>query len=128
VRLLLDTCTFLWIVSGSAQLSKRAVQEFSDPNNEVFLSVVSAWEIAVKYSLGTLRLPRPPLEYVVSQREAHAITPLSLSEDEALYLPKLPKYHRDPFDRMLVCQAVAGGLAILSPDPLISQYPIRTLW
>ena len=128
MRLLLDTCTFLWIVSGSSQISKRVAQEFSNPDNEVFLSVVSAWEIGVKYSLGALRLPKPPLEYVVSQREAHAIAALPLNETEALYLPKIPKHHRDPFDRMLVCQAVAGGLTILTPDPLISQYPIRTLW
>jgi PIN domain nuclease of toxin-antitoxin system len=128
VRLLLDTCTFLWILSGSSELSKRAAQGFSDPANEAFLSVVSAWEIAVKYSLGNLRLPAPPMDFVVSQREAHAIATLPLSEEEALYLPKIPRLHRDPFDRMLICQAVAGGLTILTPDPLISQYPIRTLW
>ena len=128
MRLLLDTCTFLWIVSGSSELSKRAAQWFSDPANELFLSVVSAWEIAVKYSLGNLQLPAPPMDFVVSQREAHAIATLPLTEEEALYLPKIPKLHRDPFDRMLICQAVAGGLTILTPDPLISQYPIRTLW
>src|ERR1700692_1825135 len=71
--------------------------------------------------------PVPPMEFVVSQREAHAIATLPLSEEEALHLPKIPKLHRDPFDRMLICQAVAGGLTILTPDPLISQYPIRTL-
>jgi len=128
MRLLLDTCTFLWIVSGSAELSKHAAQWFSDPANEVYLSVVSAWEIAVKYSLGRLRLPTNPMEFVVSQREAHGIVPLALTEEEALYLPKLPKLHRDPFDRMLICQAVAGGLTVVTPDPLITQYPVRTLW
>jgi len=128
MKLLLDTCTFLWIVSGSSELSKRAAQWFSDPANELFLSAVSAWEIAVKYSLGNLPLPAPPMEFVVSQREAHAIATLPLSEEEALYLPKIPKLHRDPFDRMLICQAVAGGLTILTPDPLIAQYPIRTVW
>jgi PIN domain nuclease of toxin-antitoxin system len=91
VRLLLDTCTFLWIASGSTQLSRRAAQLFSDPANEVFLSAVSAWEIAVKYS-------------------------------------RIPSLHRDPFDRMLVCQAVVNGMALLTPDPLISQYPIRAIW
>ena len=128
MRLLLDTCTFLWIVSGSSRLSKQAAQWFSDPDNEVFLSAVSAWEIAVKHSLKTLRLPIPPIEFIPFQRKAHGIDPLPLTEEEVLYLPKIPKLHRDPFDRMLVCQAIVNGLVILTPDQLISQYPIRVLW
>jgi PIN domain nuclease of toxin-antitoxin system len=128
MRLLLDTCTFLWIVTGSSRLSKHAAQWFVDPANEIFLSVVSTWEIAVKYSLGTLRLPAPPIDFIASQREAHGIATLPLTEEEALYLPKIPKLHRDPFDRMLICQAVVNGLAVLTPDELVSQYPIRTLW
>jgi PIN domain nuclease of toxin-antitoxin system len=128
VRLLLDTCTFLWIVTGSTRLSKQAAQWFSDPSNEVYLSAVSAWEIAVKHSLGTLRLPAPLLDFIPSQREAHGIAALPLTEEEVLYLPKIPQLHRDPFDRMLICQAVVNGFAVLTPDELISQYPIRTLW
>ncbi len=128
MRLLLDTCTFLWIASGSTQLSRRAAQLFRDPANEVFLSVVSTWEIAVKHSLGRLPLPAPAGEYIVALRERHGIATLTLNEEEALYLPRIPKLHRDPFDRMLVCQAIVNGLAILTPDPLISQYPIRTTW
>jgi len=128
VRLLLDTCTFLWIVTGSTRLSKQAAQWFSDPSNVVYLSAVSAWEIAVKHSLGALRLPAPPLDFIPAQREAHGIAALPLTEEEVLYLPKIPQLHRDPFDRMLICQAVVNGFAVLTPDELISQYPIRTLW
>jgi PIN domain nuclease of toxin-antitoxin system len=128
MRLLLDTCTFLWIATGSAQLSRRAAELFRDPANEVFLSAASAWEIAVKNSLGRLPLPAPAAEYIPNLRERHGIAPLPLSEEEAVYLPRLPKLHRDPFDRMLVSQAVVNGLALLTPDPSISQYPIRTLW
>ncbi len=86
------------------------------------------WEIAVKHLLGTLRLPAAPIDFVPSQRESHGIAALPLTEEDVLYLPKIPKLHRDPFDRMLVCQAIMNGLAILTPDELISQYPIRTLW
>jgi PIN domain nuclease of toxin-antitoxin system len=128
VRLLLDTCTFLWIASGSTQLSRRAAQLFRDPANEVFLSAVSAWEIAVKHSLGRLPLPGPPADYIITLRERHGIAALPISEEEALYLPRIPNLHRDPFDRMLVCQAVVNGMALLTPDPLISQYPIRAIW
>ena len=128
MRLLLDTCTFLWIVTASPRLSKNAAQWFSDPSNEVFLSVVSAWVMGVKYSLGTLRLPASPIDFIPAQRETHGIAALPLTEEEVLYLPKIPKLHRDPFDRMLICQAVVNGLAVLTPDELVSQYPIRTLW
>jgi len=128
VKLLLDTCTFLWVVAGSPQLSRRAAELFSDPANEVFLSSVSCWEIAVKHSMGRLPLPAPPVDFIPAQREAHGIGCLPLSEEEALYVSKLPSLHRDPFDRMLVCQAVINGVAVLTPDPLISQYAIRTLW
>ena len=115
-------------MTASPRLSKNAAQWFSDPANEVFLSVVSTWEIAAKYSLGALRLPAAPSNFIPSQRESHGITALPLTEEEVLYLPKIPKLHRDPFDRLLICQAVVNGLAVLTPDELVSQYPIRTLW
>lgn len=128
MKLLLDTCTFLWIAAGSPQLSKPAAQLFRDPSNEVFLSAASAWEIAVKNSLGRLPLPAPPASYVAALRERHGISTLPISEEEALYLSRLPKLHRDPFDRMLACQAVVNGLTLLTPDPLLTQYPIHTIW
>jgi len=128
VRLLLDTCTFLWIAAGSEELSAPARSACADPDNEVFLSAVSAWEIAVKHALGRLPLPEAPLRYVPSARSRHGIAPLPLEEQAALQLPKLPELHRDPFDRMLVCQAIAHGLEIVTPDPAIAQYPVRSLW
>lgn len=128
MRLLLDTCTFLWIASGSTRISRRALELFSDPANDVFLSAVSVWEIAVKHSLGRLPLPERPLDLIPKLREAHGISTLALSEEETLYLPRIPVLHRDPFDRMLICQAVVNGLAILTPDPLITSYPIRSAW
>ena len=128
MKLLLDTCTFLWIAAGSPQLSKRAAQLFQEPANEVFLSAASAWEIAVKQSIGRLPLPLPAAEYVADVRERHGIASLPISEEEVLYLPQLPKVHRDPFDRMLACQAVVNGMAVLTPDPLLRRYPIHTIW
>ena len=128
MNILLDTCTFLWISSGSAQLSPAARQLFADPANEVYLSAVSAWEIAVKHGLGRLPLPSPPERFIPEQRSQHGIDPLALDEPAVLQLAKLPARHRDPFDRILVCQAIADGLTILTPDPLIGQYPVRTAW
>jgi len=128
VRLLLDTCTFLWIVGGAKDLSPSARQAFADPANEVFLSAASAWEIAVKHRLGRLPLPAPPEAFVPAQRAAHGVEPLPVDEEAALHLAKLPDIHRDPFDRMLVAQAMVAGLVLLTPDVQIREYPVRTLW
>jgi PIN domain nuclease of toxin-antitoxin system len=125
---LLDTCTFLWVVAGDAALSTRAREAFVDPENEVFLSAASAWEIAVKHRLGKLPLPEAPAVFVPAQRAAHGIDPLLIEEEAALHVAKLPDLHRDPFDRMLVAQAMVGGLVMVTPDEAIRQYPVRTLW
>lgn len=128
MKLLLDTCTFLWITLDSEELSDQARQLHADPFNEVYLSSVSAWEISVKFALGRLPLPDEPDRFVPDQREKHGIQPLALDELAALQLPRLPDLHRDPFDRMLICQSIADGLTILTPDRSITQYPIRAVW
>lgn len=128
MRLLLDTCTFLWISSEAPELSPRARELFVAPENEVYLSAASTWEIAVKYALRRLPLPESPDQFVPAQRRRHGIAPLPVDEGATLYLPRLPHLHKDPFDRMLVCQAIVHGLLILTPDPLIAQYPARTMW
>lgn len=127
-RYLLDTCTFLWLVAGSDALSKAAREIIRDPDNEIYLSAVSAWEIVFKHGLNKLPLPQKPDVFVRTQRDAHLLASLPLQEAHVLTLIKLPNLHRDPFDRMLVCQAVAEGLTLLTPDEAVSQYPIRTLW
>ena len=128
MKFLLDTCTFLWITQGKEELSSVAVEVFTDPKNEVYLSVVSSWEINVKYLLGKLPLPLSPDIFIPKERKRHLIAPLDLSEKDTLHLCKLPAPHKDPFDRMLICQAIEHSMTILTPDPLITQYPIRSLW
>lgn len=128
MRLLLDTCTFLWVAAGARELSARARDAFTDPANEAFLSAVSAWEIAVKHRLGRLPLPAPPEEFVPAQRAAHGLDPLAVDEEAALHVAKLEDLHRDPFDRLLVAQALVGGLVLLTPDDQLRQYPVRVLW
>ena len=128
MRLLLDTCTFLWTITGSSSLSARARTIIADPANEVLLSVVSAWEIAVKCERGRLAMHDAPDRFVPAQRDAHGIAPLPLDEESVLHATRLPALHRDPFDRMLVCQAIVHGLTIVTPDELVLQYPARTIW
>ncbi len=128
MKLLLDTCTFLWLVTGDRTLPPRVIEHFRAAENEIFLSAASAWEIAIKYEIGRLELASPPEQIVPQQREQHRIASLAIDEEAALHLSRLPALHRDPFDRMLVSQAIVHGLTILTPDPLVTQYPARTLW
>ena len=128
MKLLLDTCTFLWFNAGSRLLSPSAKALCLDTENDLYLSSISAWEITLKYMTGRLLLPEPAAQYVPSRREANGITSLELSEEVVLQLPKLPPLHADPFDRMLVCQAIVHGLTILTPDEWITRYPVRVMW
>ena len=128
MNVLLDTCTFLWLITDAPELSRLAREVFEDPDNSVYLSTVSTWEISVKHSLGRLHLPELPATYIPKMRIAHGIESLPLDEVSTLHLGRLPELHRDPFDRLLVCQAIVGGLVILTPDESILQYPVRFVW
>ncbi len=114
-------------MSGDAKSSTAIAAAVRDPANQVFLSVVSFWEISVKYHLGKLPLPQPPAPFIPLQREKHLIAPLPLDEAAIAQLAGLPSLHRDPFDRILVCQARAHGLTLASTDPLVRQYPVTVL-
>jgi PIN domain nuclease of toxin-antitoxin system len=128
MKLLLDTCTFLWLIADAPELSRHARDLFRAPANEVYLSSVAAWEISLKHALGRLPLPASPERFVPEQRQNHEIATLPLDEESVLQAHRLPSFHRDPFDRMLVCQAIVNGMVILTPDPLVTQYPVRTMW
>ena len=127
MRILLDTCEFLWLVAGEAKLSPDVAAAVRDPQNAVFLSAVSFWEISLKHGLGKLPLPQPPAQFVPQQREKHLIAPLALDEAAVAQLSGLPGLHRDPFDRMLICQAKAHGLTLASSHALVRQYPVTLL-
>jgi PIN domain nuclease of toxin-antitoxin system len=128
VKLLLDTCAFLWAVLEPDRLSARGRELFLSPEHEVYLSAASAWEIAIKHGIGRLPLHQAPDRFVVEQREASGVAPLPIDEESALHVSRLPALHRDPFDRLLVAQAIVHGMTILTPDPLVTQYPARTTW
>ena len=127
-NILLDTCTFLWVIRDSPELSPQARNIFIDPENTVYLSAVSAWEISVKHGLGKLTLAEAPHIYVPEERLRHNILSLALDEGAASAVSRLPPLHNDPFDRMLICQAVTHGLTILTPDRLIHQYHVNVKW
>jgi PIN domain nuclease of toxin-antitoxin system len=128
LNILLGTCTFLWLISDSVELSQHAREVFQYDSASVFLSSVSVWEIIVKHAPGRLPLPDLPAQFIPEMRALHEIEPLPLEEEAVLMLPKLPDIRRDPFDRMLVCQALTHGLSLLTPDSLIRQYPVPVVW
>ena len=128
MRLLLDTCTFLWVATGRPELSKLAREAYEDPDNDLYLSVASAWEMAIKHKRGNLGLPDSAERFISHARRRLSIQSLVLDEEMILQVGRLPELHRDPFDRMLICQAIVVGMAILTPDELIRQYPVRTIW
>ncbi len=128
MRLLLDTCTFLWLAADDPQLSQVARTSCRNPTNDIFLSALSVWEIAVKYRLGRLPLPEPPTRYVASRRRWLQVEPLAFDEASAAHDVRLPPHHSDPFDRGLVAQAILNHMTIVTPDPAIAQYPAPVLW
>jgi len=127
MKLILDTHIFLWFISGDNRLPDDMRDSIRDSGNEVYLSVVSLWEIIVKHQLGKLPLPHPPESYIPLQRDRHQISSLTLDESSVSQLAKLPLIHRDPFDRMLICQAVEHRMTIVTVDNIISSYPVTIL-
>lgn len=127
MRLLLDTRVFLWFISGDNRLPETMRDSIRDLNNEVYLSVVSLWEVIIKHRLGKLPLPQPPEVYLPTQRERHQISSLFLDEASVSHLVNLPRIHRDPSDRMLICQAMQHGLTIVTVDDVVSKYSVPVL-
>ena len=127
MRILLDTHIFLWFISGDSQLSIYTRDLIRDSDSEVYLSVVSVWESIIKYQLGKLPLPETPEIYLTKQRHAHQINSLSIDEASVAQLINLPLLHRDPFDRMLICQALQHGLMIATVDSTICTYDVDVI-
>ena len=128
MRLLIDTTPFLWFITGSAVLPEPVTAAVRAPDHEVWLSVVSLREILLKHRLGRLTLPEEPGTYIPHQRERHKIASLPLEEGALAHLSKLPPLHDDPFDRILICQAIEHDLTIVTPDKDVQGYPVKTFW
>jgi PIN domain nuclease of toxin-antitoxin system len=127
MRLLLDTHVFLWYISADRQLPVAFRDAIRDPANEAYLSVASVWEAVIKYALGKLPLPEAPAEYLPRQRAAHRIATLPIEEEALAHLAVLPALHRDPFDRILVAQALQQGLTVVTVDDAVRAYPVPLL-
>lgn len=128
MKLLLDTHTFIWWDSAPAKLSAPALGYCRDPANQLILSVASLWEIQIKQQLGKLDLRLPLAEIVAHQRETNGLAVLPIGQEHVLALETLPSHHKDPFDRLLMAQAVVEGAALVSGDPVLKAYPVDIRW
>jgi PIN domain nuclease of toxin-antitoxin system len=128
VRLLLDTCTFIWLASAPDELSTQARERLDDTGSELMLSDASVWEICLKWQAGKLALPGPPRRWVEEQRRAWEVGRLPIEIEHLYRGTELPAHHRDPFDRVLVSQAIAEGLTLVSPDEVFRAYPVAVIW
>ena len=128
MRLLLDTHSFLWFISGSTNLSPTARTLIEDASNQPLLSAASLWEMAIKLSLGKLSLAQPFGVLIPQQMRLNGIKLLGIEIEHTAAVSKLPFHHRDPFDRLLIAQAMVEQMPIVSADTAFDTYPIKRLW
>ncbi|MDE2837174.1 MAG: type II toxin-antitoxin system VapC family toxin [Chloroflexota bacterium] len=123
MRFLIDSHTLLWYLSDEPMLGAKAREIIDDPDNDVFVSIASIWELAIKRAKGKLRIPND----LAATCEKDGFTLLSIAPFHAEQAAMLPMHHRDPFDRMLIAQAQAEGLVLVTRDAHIRRYGIRTM-
>ncbi|MEO6989933.1 MAG: type II toxin-antitoxin system VapC family toxin [Candidatus Baltobacteraceae bacterium] len=125
--LLLDTHVFVWAASAPERLTNAARSAIEDPSNAVFVSAAVAWEIAIKHGLGKLALPSDPPTYFPARITALGFRSLAIAQEHALAVRSLPNHHRDPFDRIMIAQAIVEGLTFVTADEAATRYSVRVL-
>jgi PIN domain nuclease of toxin-antitoxin system len=128
MNLLLDTHTLLWILTDNKNLSKKVRRLFLSEDNEIYLSVASIWEMAIKVSIGRLNLSEPVKEFVQNQVKGNDIKILAVEAEDIYPIETLPFHHRDPFDRLIIAQSMTRNYPILSADVEFDAYPIKRIW
>lgn len=126
--ILLDTHTFLWFILDDPQLSPKADQLISDPNNTIAISPVTYWEIAIKISIGKYSLPEPYEIFMDREISINDFKILPIQPKHTAVLIDLPFHHKDPFDRLLIAQASVEKIPIISNDQIFDQYPVQRIW
>lgn len=128
MRILLDTAPFLWWITDSDRLSVRARELLRDADHDVWLSVVSSWELVIKAALGRVTLPENPEQFIPQQVAVNGFQVLPIHLRHTLRVAALPSHHGDPFDRLLVAQALVEGFTLLSGDRQLKRYPAPIVW
>lgn len=125
---LIDTHVFLWWITDDDRLSMRVRVLLSDSDNDIFISAATGWEISIKYALGRLTLSQEPQTLIPSEIEKNRLTALPIMMTHTLHLSSLPMIHRDPFDRILISQSIIEKTPLITRDPLINKYEVKTVW
>lgn len=128
MRLLLDTHAFLWFILDDSQVSTTAKQLIANPDNIIEVSPASYWEIAIKISLGKYALPEPFAPFMEREIALNDFHVLPIEPRHTAILTTLPFHHRDPFDRLLIAQAIVEEIPIVSMDAIVDAYPVNRMW
>ena len=128
MKVLLDTRVFLWRITNDPRISLKVSAIMEDGGKELFLSAASIWEIVIKSRLGRLQLPENPDSYLAEQMALNAVEPLSITIPHALRVYNLPDIHKDPFDRIMISQALLEDMPMLTRDDCIPKYGVQTIW
>lgn len=128
MRALLDTCTLIWLAQEPGKLSARCVEVIDDPANDLVVSHVSVWELALKAAAGKFRFPIPLRSWLEQQRSHWRFEYLAIGLEHILRTNEIERHHADPFDRLIVSQAMVENLGILTPDQAVASYPVHVIW
>ena len=128
MKFLLDTGVVIHNLIAKSRLNRRALRLLADDSAELYLSAASSWEITIKAGTGKLVLPERPSEFVIRAIQLMSLQALDITLSHVAALERLPNYHRDPFDRMLIAQAQVEGLVLLTADHNLEQYQVKTFW
>ena len=128
MKILLDSQCWRWWMAAPEKLAPKARRLIADRRNTLFFSAASAWEVAIRYSIGKLPLPEPPIQFVPKRLTREAMTVLPIEVLHTLRVAELPLHHRDPFDRLIVSQAIHEGIPILTTDRQFEPYDADIIW
>jgi PIN domain nuclease of toxin-antitoxin system len=128
MRVLVDTHTFLWDLEANPRSSRKAIEMLRSDSSELVFSLVSLWEIAIKIKTGKLNAIGSSVAYIRDQMDAYSMELLPIRYEHILQLEALPAHHGDPFDRLLIAQAIAESLPILTGDAKFRSYPVKLIW
>jgi PIN domain nuclease of toxin-antitoxin system len=128
MKYLLDTVVWLWSVGPTEKIGSAGLEILTNGEEDIYLSAASSWEISIKTKLGKYDLPEEPSHYIPNRTARQGIQSLSITQNHTLKVYDLPLHHSDPFDRLIIAQAVAENMVILTSDRIFRKYPVELLW
>ena len=128
MKILIDTHALLWLITGDKRLSEKSRAYFTNPENDLYFSMASFWEICIKISIGKLKLSKNWEKIIKEELAFNSVKFLAISSEYYVQVTKLPLHHRDPFDRLIIAQAISEQCHVLSIDEHFEQYPIKLIW